>query len=102
MKIKIEELKKLAKQINIEMSDQELDQIDQAINKITDKLDQVLEEDVEGFTKTRTSSEKKQVFANEEENNKQVVNEFENEYMDLNNFDGEYVNLVKEEVNDEL
>lgn len=92
MKINKEELKDIAKKINIDLSENELDTINNSIVSITDKLNEIFEEDTDGVFEKRTSSEKSQDLEEE------VIDDYERVDMSkVNNFDGKYVRIKKEQ-----
>lgn len=92
MKINKEELKTIAGQLKIDLHDDELDKINDAIYKITDKLNEIFEEDTEGYERTRTMANKEHDITKAELTNKEQV-----DMKTINNFDGEYVVIQKEQ-----
>ncbi len=91
MKINKEELKEISKKINIDLDDKELETINDSIWKITDKLNEIFNEDTENQELTRTSAN------NNHDLEKEVNPDYEKVDMNkINNFDGTYVKIKKE------
>ncbi len=91
MKINKEELKEISKKINIDLDDNELETINDSIWKITDKLNEIFNEDTENQEVTRTSAN------NNHDLEKEVNPDYEKVDMNkINNFDGTYVKIKKE------
>lgn len=95
MKIKLDELKKLAEQVKISMTDEELEEIGNSISLITDQLDEIMKEDVDDYGRTRTNANTL-YSPGIDKNAGQGTDEALLDIMDLNNNDGEYVVIEKE------
>ncbi len=90
MKINKEELKEISKKINIDLDDNELETINESICKITDKLNEIFEEETNEDS-IRTSA------TNNHDLEKEVNDDYEKVDMNkINNFDGTYVKIKKE------
>ncbi len=90
MKINKEELKEISKKINIDLDDNELETINDSIAKITDKLNEIFNEET-GEDSTRTSA------TNVHDLESEVNGDYEKVDMNkINNFDGTYVKIKKE------
>ncbi len=91
MKINKEELKEISKKINIDLDDNELETINDSICKITDKLNEIFNEDTLEQEEIRTSAN------NKHDLEKEVNSDYEKVDMNkINNFDGTYVKIKKE------
>ncbi len=90
MKINKEELREISKKINIDLDDNELETINESICKITDKLNEIFEEETNEDS-IRTSA------TNNHDLEKEVNDDYEKVDMNkINNFDGTYVKIKKE------
>lgn len=98
MKIDIKELKKLADQVKIEMSDEELEKIETAIEEITDKLDGIMIEDVDNIKGTRTSAQNIKTYSVDNTDDKSESKDEEkfNFEKKLNNQEEDYIIISKE------
>lgn len=96
MKISRSEIEKLANTINIEVSEEEITNIESSIKDITERLDQLLKEDLK--------TEECKINATENVNQFDTTHEDETQNADhmtgLNNFDGEFI-TVKKVIGDE-
>lgn len=90
MKIQKEELRKIADTLKIELSEEEVNIIEDSIDKITDKLDEIFKEEVENEKQIRTLAQTEYKIDNSK--NKNIDNVDMNK---LNNFDGEYISIEK-------
>lgn len=96
MKISKEEIKKLADNINIPLTDNEIDEISTSIEEITKTLDDMLDINTDGERK---------IMGNEELANVYSSNEKEGSVEDLvntlNNYEDGYISVNKVEESDE-
>lgn len=97
MRISKEEIKHLARNIKLDLTDKEIEEIGDSIEEITKSLDEMLAIDTDCDCK---------IMGNEKLSN--VYNQFEDDGVSasevtgvLNDFDGEYVVVKKVEGNDE-
>lgn len=98
MKIDSDQLKNLADKMEIELDYNEIEKLEQAINKLTDKLDKIFDEDVNEQVPVRTSAKNIQVFDEPTDFSKIETKEKEDQDLSLNNFkDGKLVIRKKEE-----
>ncbi len=91
MKITKAEIEKLANTINIEVSEEEITNIESSIKDITERLDQLLSEDLTTDERKITATENVNQFDNNHENEASADNHMEN----LNNYDGEFIEVKK-------
>lgn len=91
MKISKEEIIKLANDINIEVSTEEVAHIEASIMEITDRLAQLLAEDEAGSDRKILATENVNQF-DKEHNNETAGDDL---CQDLNNFDGQYFEVKK-------
>lgn len=96
MELNKDYLKNISEQLKIDIDESEYDEIIRSIEKITDKLDEILAEDTEGIEGTKT-------MAVYEANIFSEAQKFEDkvDFKDLNNFDGEYIRIKKETADEE-
>lgn len=96
MKISKEEIKKLADNINIPLTDNEIDEISTSIEEITKTLDDMLDINTDGERK---------IMGNEQLANVYSSNEKEGSVEDLvntlNNYEDGYISVNKVEESDE-
>lgn len=89
MKITLEELKELSKKIKIDFEEEELKDIQKSILKITDKIEDLMEENVDGIEQTRTNAKEKQTFNNVENENNNIdlskINNVEDDFVVIEN-----------------
>lgn len=89
MKITLEELKELSKKIKIDFEEEELKDIQKSILKITDKIEDLMEENVDGIEQTRTNAKQKQTFNNVENENNNIdlskINNVEDDFVVIEN-----------------
>ncbi len=91
MKISRSEIEKLANTINIEVSEEEITNIESSIKDITERLDQLLKEDLKTEECKINATENVNQFDTTHDN--EAIND---EHMrGLNNFDGEFIEVKK-------
>lgn len=96
MKISKEEIKKLADNINIPLTDNEIDEISTSIEEITKTLDDMLDIETDGERKIMGNEQLANVYSsNEKEGNVEEL------VANLNNYEDGYISVNKVEESDE-